>query len=46
MADALLAFRDGKDDELGYLGAMLIAQGIQNLERCAEVATLFASPKR
>jgi hypothetical protein len=46
MAEALIAFRDGGKDELAYLGAMLIAQGIQHLERCAEVSTLFASPKK
>lgn len=47
MAEALLAFRDSSPADTeeggpGYIGAMLVARAIDNLETCAQFARAYA----
>jgi hypothetical protein len=42
MADSLIAFRNGDQDEAGQTGAMLLAEGLSNLRVCAEFALAYA----
>ena len=42
MADALLAFRDGEHGENARMGAMVIAEGLQNLRICGDFARAYA----
>jgi len=46
MADALLAFRDGEHGEDARMGAMLIAEGLQNLQICGKFALSYAGAVR
>ena len=46
MADALLAFRDGERGEAGRLGAMMLAEGLQNLRLCGDFARAYAGAMR
>jgi hypothetical protein len=42
MAEALMAFRDGESGDLASLGALVLASGLCDLDRCAEFATAYA----
>jgi len=46
VADALLAFRDGERGEEARTGAMVLAEGLQNLRLCSDFARAYAGAMR
>lgn len=42
MAECLTAWKDGEDTDLASTGAMLVAEGLVNLDVCARFALEYA----
>jgi hypothetical protein len=46
MAHSLLAIRDGERGEEAETGALLLAEGLQNLQICSDFARAYANAMR